>query len=68
MITEKERELLKRVWNESLIKQLAHVRSRRFGMGYRYDTGESIKKGNLVVEYPKGSLEFKSQKEPIPLS
>jgi hypothetical protein len=68
MVSEKERELLRRVWNESLMKQLAHVRSRRFGLGYRYDTGEAIRKGNLVVEYPKGLLEFKSQKKPIPLS
>jgi len=61
-------ELLRRIWRESLMYALSHVRTRRFGLGYRYDTGESIKRGNVVIEYPKGPMEYRSARKPVPLS
>lgn len=61
-------ELYKRIWRESLFETLSRLRSIRFGLGYRYDTGEVITKGNLIIEFQDGPLKFKSEKDPIPLS
>lgn len=58
----------KQIWEESLMWVLSHVRSIRLGYGYQYDTGETINKGNVIIEYPKGPLEYKSDKKAIPLN
>jgi hypothetical protein len=50
---------------------LSTIRSRRFGMGYRYETGEAETlpwSGNRTVTTEKGPLAYKSSFEPHPLT
>lgn len=72
-LSEKEKRELRKAFRETppLFQLLSTVRSRRFGLGYRYETGEPETRtwsdGKTVVQ-EKGPLAFKSEKEPRPLS
>ena len=69
--TPQEQEFLRKAFNSpSVFKLLSTIRSRRFGMGYRYETGEPETRtwsdGKTVVQ-EKGPLAFKSERS-APLS
>ncbi len=70
-ITPQELEFFKTAFNTpSVFKLLSTVRSRRFGMGYRYETGEPETRSwsdGKTVRQEKGPLAFKSEKH-APLS
>ena len=55
----------------SVFRLLSTVRSRRFGMGYRYETGESETltwSQNRTVTTERGPLAYKSAQSPHPLA
>ena len=55
----------------SVFRLLSTVRSRRFGMGYRYETGESETltwSQNRTVSTERGPLAYKSAQNPHPLA
>jgi len=55
----------------SVFQLLSTVRSRRFGMGYRYETGESETLSwsqNRTVTTERGPLAYKSSFDPHPLT
>ena len=55
----------------SVFRLLSTVRSRRFGMGYRYETGESETltwSQNRTVNTERGPLAYKSAQSPHPLA
>ena len=55
----------------SVFQLLSTVRSRRFGMGYRYETGESETLSwsqNRTVTSERGPLAYKSSHDPHPLN
>lgn len=68
-----EQALIKHAFTNTLplFQLLSTVRSRRMGMGYRFETGEPevfTWNRNKRVEPAKGPMAFKSEKEPRPLS
>src|SRR5438094_9879028 len=55
----------------SVFQLLSTVRSRRFGMGYRYETGESETLSwsqNRTLTSERGPLAYKSSHDPHPLT
>src|SRR5215471_5898224 len=67
-----ERQQLGHAFTEtpSVFQLLSTVRSRRFGMGYRYETGESETltwSQNRTVTTERGPLAYKSAQSPHPL-
>lgn len=71
-ISEEEKTWIAEAFRTPAVFQLlSTLRSRRIGLGYRYETGEpetfSWSSGKTVLQ-EKGPLSFKSAKEPRPLS
>ncbi len=71
-LNEKEKAVLSQAFKTpALFQLLSTLRSRRFGIGYRYETGEpetmTWSHGKTVVQ-EKGPLAHKSRHEPYPLS
>lgn len=72
-ITEAEKAALTRAFEQtpSLFNLLSTLRTRRVGMGYRFETGESETfswSSGGTAEQPKGPLAYRSEKEPVPLT
>jgi hypothetical protein len=71
-ITEKEKSQIASAFHSPAVFQLlSTLRSRRFGMGYRYETGEPEKfswSHGKTVTQEKGPLAYKSEQQPLALS
>src|SRR5438067_13553757 len=72
-ISDEEKGAIQRAFTQtpSVVQLLSTVRSRRFGMGYRYESGQSETmtwgKGKTVVQ-EKGPTGYVSKMQPHPLS
>src|SRR5260370_356981 len=72
-ISDEEKAAIQRAFTQtpSLLQLLSTVRSRRFGMGYRYESGQSEVmtwgKGKTVVQ-EKGPTGYVSKMQPHPVS
>lgn len=72
-VSEAEQAALARAFEStpSLFRLLSTLRTRRMGLGYRSETGESETfswSSNQTVTQPEGPLAFSSTVEPVPLS
>jgi hypothetical protein len=71
-LTAKEKALIAKAFKTGpLLQLLSTVRSRRFGMGYQYETGEPETmrwSHGKTVQSQRGPLAYQSAKKPYPLS